>query len=381
MHGFQTIVAGLAQGLAQQMNLAAQGVRADFLIGPEQVFQRPASDDTARVKQQGFEYLHAARHQVERLIVHIGDTLPSIQAQATGLQQIADHRAARAPLQHLHAHGDFGQRIGFDQVIIRAQRQRIQFAGQRIAGRQHQHRRGQAQRIAQIVQHGLAVGARQTQIQNDDIVSARRQPVLGGLAVVGDIHLMALQLQILDQVGQNGGVVFHHQQLADGGFARDRGTGVRQGSHRRRKSASQTCENSRMRKESQVKNNTSDDWSGQASGLGGLQRIWRAGVYSRDGLVAAFRHEAAFRQELLLVILLLPLALWLPASGLGKAMMVASLLLVLIVELLNSAVEATIDRISTEHHPLAKRAKDLGSAAVLIALLNVPAVWLLVLFG
>jgi len=136
-----------------------------------------------------------------------------------------------------------------------------------------------------------------------------------------------------------------------------------------------------MRKESQVKNNTSDNWSGQASGLGGLQRIWRAGLYSRDGLIAAFRHEAAFRQELLLVILLLPLALWLPTSGLGKAMMVASLLLVLIVELLNSAVEATSDRVSTEHHPLAKRAKDLGSAAVLIALLNVPAVWLLVLFG
>ncbi|MBV2235398.1 MAG: diacylglycerol kinase [Sterolibacterium sp.] len=124
-----------------------------------------------------------------------------------------------------------------------------------------------------------------------------------------------------------------------------------------------------------------NDWSGQAGGLAGLRRIWRAGVHSRDGLIAAFRHEAAFRQELLLVVLLLPLALWLPASGLGKALLAASLLLVLIVELLNSAIEATVDHISTESHPLAKRAKDIASAAVLIALLNVPLVWLLVLFG
>lgn len=136
-----------------------------------------------------------------------------------------------------------------------------------------------------------------------------------------------------------------------------------------------------MHEDEQVKKNEDAGWSGQAGGLGGLQRIWRAGVYSRDGLLAAFRHEAAFRQELWLVVLLLPWALWLPASGLGKALMMASLLLVLIVELLNSAVEAAIDRISTERHPLAKRAKDLGSAAVLIALVNVPVVWLLVLFG
>ncbi|WP_269458624.1 diacylglycerol kinase [Sterolibacterium denitrificans] len=129
------------------------------------------------------------------------------------------------------------------------------------------------------------------------------------------------------------------------------------------------------------KNDGNSGWSGQAGGIGGLRRIWRAGVYSRDGLIAAFRHEAAFRQELLLIIPLLPLALWLPASGPGKALMLASLLLVLIVELLNSAIEAVVDRISTERHPLAKRAKDLGSAAVLIALLNVPVVWLLVLFG
>ena len=93
------------------------------------------------------------------------------------------------------------------------------------------------------------------------------------------------------------------------------------------------------------------------------------------------RHEAAFRQEVVLAVLLIPAALVLPASGLGKALMIAAVMLVLIVELINSAVEATIDRISLERHPLAKRAKDLGSAAVFISLLNVPVVWLLVLFG
>ena len=77
----------------------------------------------------------------------------------------------------------------------------------------------------------------------------------------------------------------------------------------------------------------------------------------------------------------MPAALLLPASGEGKALMIASVLLVLIVELLNSAVEAAVDRISLENHQLAKRAKDIGSAAVFLSLLNVPAVWLLVLFG
>jgi diacylglycerol kinase (ATP) len=70
-----------------------------------------------------------------------------------------------------------------------------------------------------------------------------------------------------------------------------------------------------------------------------------------------------------------------PATGTGKALMIASVLVVLIVELLNSAIEAAVDRISLEHHPLAKRAKDIGSAAVMLALLNVPVVWGLVLFG
>lgn len=103
--------------------------------------------------------------------------------------------------------------------------------------------------------------------------------------------------------------------------------------------------------------------------------------YSAEGLRAAYRHEDAFRQEVLLALLLIPLALILPVSGVGKALMIASVLLVLIVELLNSAVEATVDRVSLEHHRLAKRAKDIGSAAVMISLVNVVVIWLLVWFG
>ena len=116
-------------------------------------------------------------------------------------------------------------------------------------------------------------------------------------------------------------------------------------------------------------------------GKTGLRRVWNAMFYSIEGLRAAYRHEDAFRQEVLLAVLLIPLALFLPASGLGKALMIASVLLVLIVELLNSAVEATVDRVSLEHHRLAKRAKDIGSAAVMMSLANVVVVWLLVLFG
>jgi diacylglycerol kinase (ATP) len=112
-----------------------------------------------------------------------------------------------------------------------------------------------------------------------------------------------------------------------------------------------------------------------------LRRIWNALFYSFDGLKAAYRHEDAFRQEVWLAVVLIPLALFLPASGTGKALMIASVLVVLIVELLNSAVEATVDRVSLEHHRLAKRAKDIGSAAVLFSLINVVVVWMLVLLG
>lgn len=113
----------------------------------------------------------------------------------------------------------------------------------------------------------------------------------------------------------------------------------------------------------------------------GLRRLWNAFHYSLAGLKAAYRNEDAFRKEILLAAALIPLALFLPAGAVGKALMIASVLLVLIVELLNSAVEATVDRISLEDHPLAKRAKDIGSAAVLLSLVNLTVVWALVLFG
>lgn len=114
-------------------------------------------------------------------------------------------------------------------------------------------------------------------------------------------------------------------------------------------------------------------------GRTGLVRIWNAFHYSLAGLKAAYQHEDAFRQEIHLALVLIPLAFFLPASPFGRALMIASVLLVLVVELLNSAIEATVDRISLDHHRLAKRAKDIGSAAVLIALINVAVVWLLVL--
>jgi diacylglycerol kinase (ATP) len=116
-------------------------------------------------------------------------------------------------------------------------------------------------------------------------------------------------------------------------------------------------------------------------GKTGLQRILNAAGYSWAGLRAAFRHEDAFRQEVYLALLLIPLALSLGETGIERALMIASVLGVLIVELLNSAIEAAVDRISLEHHQLIKRAKDMGSAAVMIALANVCVVWSLVLLG
>jgi len=116
-------------------------------------------------------------------------------------------------------------------------------------------------------------------------------------------------------------------------------------------------------------------------GKTGLRRVWNAFNYSLAGLAAAFRHEDAFRQEVFLAVILIPAAFFTAAGGIGKALMIGAVLLVLIVELLNSAVEAAVDRISLENHLLAKRAKDIGSAAVFISLVNVPVIWLLVLFG
>ena len=114
-------------------------------------------------------------------------------------------------------------------------------------------------------------------------------------------------------------------------------------------------------------------------GKTGLRRLINATGYSLAGLAAAARHEDAFRQELMLAAVLVPLGLYLGGSGLERALLVGSVLLVLIVELLNSAVEATVDRVSLDDHSLAKRAKDIGSAAVMLSLVNVAMVWLLVL--
>ena len=116
-------------------------------------------------------------------------------------------------------------------------------------------------------------------------------------------------------------------------------------------------------------------------GKTGVQRVWNALHYSLAGLRAAFTGEDAFRQEMLLAALLIPASFLLPVSGVGRALMIASVLLVLIVELLNSAIEAAVDRVSLDRHHLSKRAKDIGSAAVLLALINVVLVWLCVLLG
>ena len=116
-------------------------------------------------------------------------------------------------------------------------------------------------------------------------------------------------------------------------------------------------------------------------GKTGLRRVWNALNYSLAGLKAAYLCEGAFRQEVLLALLLIPATFLLPVPWLGRGVMIASVLLVLIVELLNSAIEAVVDRVSLENHRLAKRAKDIGSAAVLISLVQVIVVWTCVLLG
>ena len=115
-------------------------------------------------------------------------------------------------------------------------------------------------------------------------------------------------------------------------------------------------------------------------GKTGLRRLINAFGYSMDGLSAAHKNEDAFRQEVRLALVLIPVALFLGHTGMERAMMIACVMLVIIVELLNSSVEATVDRISLDHHLLAKRAKDIGSAAVLLSLINLFVVWLLILW-
>jgi diacylglycerol kinase (ATP) len=111
----------------------------------------------------------------------------------------------------------------------------------------------------------------------------------------------------------------------------------------------------------------------------GFKRLLNAASYSFDGLRAAFTGEAAFRQLVLLNVVLIPLSFWLPVSRVERAVLILACLVALIVELLNSAIEATVDRISLERHPLSKNAKDMGSAAQFVALSLIAVVWAVIL--
>ncbi len=112
-----------------------------------------------------------------------------------------------------------------------------------------------------------------------------------------------------------------------------------------------------------------------------LRSIFNAARNSLAGVAAAARNEGSFQVELAGCVVLLPLGLWLGGSGVERALLVSSVLIVLCAELVNTALEAAVDRISLEIHPLARRAKDIGSAAVMLALVNAGVVWLLVLFA
>jgi len=116
-------------------------------------------------------------------------------------------------------------------------------------------------------------------------------------------------------------------------------------------------------------------------GATGLKRLYDAAGFSARGLAACWRSEAAFRQETAAAAVLIPAALYLGAGGLERAVLVASVLLVLVVELVSASVEAVVDRLGDEPHPLAARAKDVGSAAVMLSLSQVGIVWALVLLG
>lgn len=115
--------------------------------------------------------------------------------------------------------------------------------------------------------------------------------------------------------------------------------------------------------------------------ISSLKRVLLAGRYSMRGFAGACRHEAAFRQELLLAVILIPLGIFLGHSGIERALLIGSVLLVLVVELLNSGIEAAVDRVGLERHELSGLAKDLGSAAVFLSLVMVAITWALVLLG
>jgi diacylglycerol kinase (ATP) len=110
----------------------------------------------------------------------------------------------------------------------------------------------------------------------------------------------------------------------------------------------------------------------------GFRRVVNAAFFSMAGLRAAWRHEAAFRQECVLVLVLTPAAFWLGETAVERAILIGTAWLVLVVELLNSAIEAVVDRVGTEHHTLAGRAKDLGSAAVFVSLALAALAWALI---
>lgn len=112
-----------------------------------------------------------------------------------------------------------------------------------------------------------------------------------------------------------------------------------------------------------------------------IRRVMRATVFSLQGLRQAWKYEQAIRQEMMIFIVMVPLALWLDVTPVERLMMLGSWSLVIIVELLNSAVEATVDRIGIEHHKLSGRAKDIGSAAVFCSILLAVSTWLVILLG
>lgn len=116
------------------------------------------------------------------------------------------------------------------------------------------------------------------------------------------------------------------------------------------------------------------------TGNTGLSRIIRAGGFSWKGFVAAFKNEAAFRQELALTLLIVPLAFWLTGDRVERALMVGVWLLVPLMEMINSAIEAVVDRIGEEYHPLAGAAKDIASATVVFAMIIAAVVWAILLF-
>lgn len=114
-------------------------------------------------------------------------------------------------------------------------------------------------------------------------------------------------------------------------------------------------------------------------GQTGIARVVKAFFHSLDGFADAWHHESAFRQEIVLAAVMIPVACWVPATAVERALLIGSVLLVLIVELLNSSLETAIDRISYDDHDLSRRAKDFGSAAVLVTLVLAAVVWALVL--